>query len=92
MPPRKKDPTPYFVLTFKGAQPTPTRLPYADPIVALTMAIEYLKAGHQVRLSDGCVTWFKHQPELDPEMREAALANGQAAAFTGPPPAKFEQP
>jgi hypothetical protein len=87
MPGKRKqaDPTPYKVLTFKGSQPAPTILRYTDPLVALTVAVEYLKAGHQVRLSDGCVEWFGHQPALDPDARAAALMNGQAAAFTGPP-------
>lgn len=90
MPKKAKTPAPYRVLAFKGSQPTPTTLEYEDPIVALTMAIEYLKAGYQVRLSDGCVEWFAHQPAPDPAMAEAARSNGQAAAFTGPPQTKFK--
>ena len=82
--PKQAD-TPYKVLTFKGSQATPTRHRYADPLEALTVGVEYLKAGYQVRLSDGCVEWFAHQPPLDPEARAAAMINGQAAAFTGPP-------
>jgi hypothetical protein len=82
--PKQAD-TPYSVLTFKGDQREPTKHRYADPLVALTVAVEYLKAGYQVRMSNGCVEWFGHQPQLDPDARAAALANGQAAAFTGPP-------
>jgi hypothetical protein len=84
----KQAETPYFVLAWKGSQPTPTKHYHADPLDALTVAVEYLKAGYQVRVSDGCVEWFSHQPRLDPDAREAATANGQVAAFTGPPEIK----
>jgi hypothetical protein len=77
-------PPPYSVLAFKGAG-RPGRYWYPDAIEALTFAVEYLKAGYQVRLSEGCVTWFGHQPQLDPEVVEAARRDGQLAAFTGPP-------
>ncbi len=89
LPPKNRlaaTPTPaYSVLAWKGTQATPTRLGYADPIDALTGAVEYLKAGYQVRLSDTCVEWYGHQPIPDPVFLSAAGANGQAAAFTGPP-------
>jgi hypothetical protein len=75
---------PYLVLAFKGAG-HPGRFPYRDPIEALTSAVEYLKAGYQVRLSDNCVTWFAGQPQPDPELVEAARRDGQLAAFSGPP-------
>jgi hypothetical protein len=51
----------------------------------LTVAVEYLKAGYQVRLSDGTVAWFAALPRPDEEFGAAAEANGQAAALTGPP-------
>jgi hypothetical protein len=76
---------PYSVLTFKGAQAKPDRHWYTDPITALSIAVEYLKGGYQVRLSDGCVEWFSHQPMPDDAERAVMMANGQAAAFTGPP-------
>ena len=80
------DPTPtYAVLAWKGMQATPSRLNYGDPIVALTNAIEYLKAGYQVRLSNACVEWYECQPVPDVALHQAATVNGQAAAFTGPP-------
>jgi hypothetical protein len=83
--PKADQPAAYSVLAWKGQQTTPSRLGYADPIVALTEAVEYLKAGYQVRLTDSCVEWYAHQPVPDPIFRSAATANGQAAAFTGPP-------
>jgi hypothetical protein len=90
MPPRKKAKSDqpaaaYSVLAWKGTQATPSRFGYTDPITALTNAVEYLKAGYQVRLSDTAVEWYQHQPVPDPVFRSAATANGQAAAFTGPP-------
>jgi hypothetical protein len=87
MPPRDTaaSKSPYSVLAWRATQTTPTRLWYNDPIDALTNAVEYLKAGYQVRLSDGVVEWFGHQPVPDAIFRDAASRDGQAAAFTGPP-------
>jgi hypothetical protein len=76
---------PYSVLVWKGAQKVPTRLAYADALAALTGAVEYLKAGYQVRLTDSCVEWFAHQPLPDVLFLDAATRDGQAAAFSGPP-------
>jgi len=76
---------PYSVIVFKGLHPEPRKHYHADALAALTAAVEYLKAGYQARLSDGCVEWFAHQPVPDPAFLDAATADGQAAAFTGPP-------
>jgi hypothetical protein len=83
---------PYSVLAWRGAQKVPSRFGYHDPLDALTGAIEYLKAGYQVRLTDSCVEWFEHQPVPDSAVAEALTVNGQAAAFTGPPNIPFLGP
>jgi hypothetical protein len=86
------DQRPYSVLAWKGSQKTPSRFGYTDALDALTGAVEYLKAGYQVRLTDSCVEWFEHQPVPDAALHEAVSANGQAAAFTGPPQIPFLGP
>ena len=82
----------YSVLAWKGAQKTPSRFGYDDPLDALTGAVEYLKAGYQVRLTDSAVQWFEHQPVPDAALHEAVSVDGQAAAFTGPPQIPFLGP
>jgi hypothetical protein len=75
----------YAAVVFKGAASTPTKIWEDTPVAVLTAAVEYLKAGYQVRLSDGTVAWFAALPVPDVVFSDAATANGQAAALTGPP-------
>lgn len=55
----------YAVIMFKGVNGSPRKLWFDDPIEALGMAVEYLKAGYQVRLSDGAVVWFADRPKAN---------------------------
>ena len=75
----------YAAIVWKPTDTKPVKLWFDHPIDALTTAIEYLKAGYQVRLSDGTVQYFAELPRPDALFRSAALANGQTAALTGPP-------
>ena len=75
----------YAVLAWKGLDPTPNKIGHADPLAVLGIAVEYLKAGYQVRLNDITVRYFAEQPAPDPELRAALTENGQAAVFSGPP-------
>jgi hypothetical protein len=85
------DPTDKFAaIVWRVTDPKPTKLWFDHPVDALTAAVEYLKAGWQCRLSDGCVTYFADLPRPDPAFIEAASANGQAAALTGPPQINFK--
>lgn len=85
MSPAKHDGSaaPYSVIYFKGAA-EPSRVYHDDPIVALFAAVEYLKAGYQVRLSAGCVEWFSHQPP--------ASALDGAARVGAAPDVRFQAP
>jgi hypothetical protein len=75
----------YAAIVWRVTDPKPTKLWFPHPVDALTTAVEYLKAGWQVRLSDGTVRYFAELPRPDPAFVDAARANGQAAALTGPP-------
>lgn len=79
------NPRKYAVLAWKGLDSTPNKIGHADPMAVLGVAVEYLKAGYQVRLNDITVRFFAEQPAPDAELREVLTENGQAAAFTGPP-------
>jgi hypothetical protein len=74
----KKAATPYAVLAWKPPQPVPDKRHYDDPEQALAAAVEYLKTGHQVRLSDAVVAWFAADTGLTPT-GPAAAADGAAA-------------
>lgn len=80
-----RDKTPYAVLAWKAAQPTPTKLYYTDPIEALLGAVNYLREGYQVRLSDGCVEWFGHHvvPGIEEHLAGVAGAANSAAPGSG---------
>lgn len=75
----------YAAIVWKPTDKAPKKLWFDHPVDALTTAVEYLKAGYQVRLSDGTAQYFAELPRPDALFREAAAANGQAAALTGPP-------
>jgi hypothetical protein len=77
------DPTDKFAaIVWRITDPKPTKLWFEHPVDALTSAVDYLKAGWQVRLSDGCVQYFASLPRPD---SAAFAANGQAALLVGPP-------
>jgi hypothetical protein len=85
-PPRHDgDPQEFAAIVWRATDKTPTKLFSATAVDALTTAVEYLKAGYQVRLSDKCVAYFADLPRPDPVFSDAATSNGQAAALTGPP-------
>lgn len=75
----------YAALVWRITDPSPDRLEFETPLAVLTEAVERLKDGYQVRLTDRTVEWFRALPQPDPEFRAAALADGQAAALVGPP-------
>ena len=79
----------YAAIVWRITDPKPTKLWFDHPVDALTAAVEYLKAGWQVRLTDGTVEYFVKLPRPDPAFVAAATANGQAAALTGPPQLAF---
>jgi hypothetical protein len=93
MPPKGKSPsrhegdptTQFAAIVWRVTDTKITKLWFDHPVDALTTAVEYLKAGWQVRLSDGAVKYFAELPRPDAMFRDAATANGQAAALTGPP-------
>lgn len=75
----------YAAIVWKPTDDKPVKLWFDHPVDALTTAVEYLKAGFQCRLSDGTAQYFAELPRPDALFRQAASANGQAAALTGPP-------
>jgi alpha-beta hydrolase superfamily lysophospholipase len=77
--------TQFAAIIWRPTDTKPTKLWFDHPIEALTAAVEYLKAGYQCRLSDGCVQYFADLPRPDPLFVQAAHSNGQLAAMTGPP-------
>lgn len=87
---QSRDKTPYAVLAWKAAQPTPNKFYYTDPIEALLGAVNYLREGYQVRLSDGCVEWFGHHvvPGIEEHLADVAGARpaaGSDAAIAATP-------
>jgi hypothetical protein len=52
----------YAALVWRATDKNPKRLWTEHPTDALTIALEYLKAGYQVRLTDGAVAWFRDLP------------------------------
>jgi hypothetical protein len=55
---RAADRPEYRVMIWRGSAPT-RRLVFAEPVDALTAAVEYLKEGYQVRLGDETVEQLK---------------------------------
>jgi len=72
----------FSVLIWKpGAASTIKRLTYPEPADALTAAVDYLKAGYQVRLADEAVEHFRAERTVDaapwfPNMRDWKLLCG----------------
>jgi hypothetical protein len=75
----------YSAIVFRPPDLAPIKVPFGDPLDALAAAVEYLKDGFQVRLSDPCAEWFRALPEPDLGFAELALRQGQRAALSGPP-------
>lgn len=75
----------YSAIVFRPPELTPTTVKFGSALDALAAAVEYLKDGCQVRLSNSCVEWFRALPEPDFGFAELALRQGQAAALSGPP-------
>jgi hypothetical protein len=83
--PRRHDgdqPSQFAAIVWRITDPTPTKHWFDHPVDALTSAVDYLKAGYQCRLSDGCVEYFAHLPRPD---SASFSANGEAALLAGPP-------
>ena len=72
----------FAVLIWKpGAASTIKRLTYPESADALTAAVDYLKAGYQVRLADEAVEHFRAERSVDaapwfPNMRDWKLLCG----------------